>query len=287
MKACYTYGKKKHAEKTILPGQGIIGQAFLERQHVYLTDIPQNYVNITSGLGEATPTALLVIPLMVNDTVQGILELASFQKIAAFEIDFLEKLGEIIAAHINSQRVVEQTQQLLQQTQEHSEEMRQNMEELAATQEHSQRQVEENKKLYEKLHVRERVFGLTTILSEADLYGTITFANEKLCEVSKYSREELIGQSHNIFRHPEMPKALFKIFWQTIKQGKVFKGVIKNRTKDGTHNWVDATNVPIKNEKGEVCNYMGARYHITDDLMAEHLYANQLKTFGIESAADV
>ncbi|MEK6482250.1 PAS domain-containing protein [Catalinimonas sp. 4WD22] len=294
LKACYAYGRKKYTEQIILPGQGLVGQTFLERQYTYLTQVPQNYINITSGLGEATPETLLILPLIANDTVQGLLELASFKKLAPHEIHFLEKLGEILAGQINSQKIVVQTQHLLQQAQEQSEElraqeeeMRQNMEELAATQEHSQRQADENKKLYEQLYVREHVFGLTTILSEADLYGTITFANDKLCEVSKYSRVELIGQGHNIFRHSEMPKGLFKLFWQTIKGGKVFRGIIKNRAKDGTHYWVDATIVPIKNEKGEIYKYIGARYHITDDLMAEHLYAKQQKALGIEEGSKI
>ncbi len=294
LKACYAYGKKKHAEKTILPGQGIVGQAYMERQHVYLTDIPQNYVNITSGLGEATPTALLVIPLMVNEVVQGLFEIASFQKIDAFEIDFLEKLGEIIAAHINNQRVVEQTQRLLQQSQEQSEEMRaqeeemrQNMEELAATQEHAQRQINENKRVYDQVQTREMVVGHTTILSEADPYGTIIFVNDKLCEISKYSREELIGKAHNIFRHPDMPSALFKSFWETIQQGKIFKGIIKNKAKDGSHYWVDATIMPVKDENEKIIKYIGARYHITDDFVAEHLYNKQLKSLGIREESTV
>jgi PAS domain S-box-containing protein len=120
--------------------------------------------------------------------------------------------------------------------------------------------------------VREDVFALTTILSEADVFGTITLVNNKLIEVSKYSREELIGKPHSIFRHPDMPSELFKLFWDTIKQGKVFKGIIKNRAKDGTHYWVDATIVPVKDASGKIIKYIGARYHITDDSFAEHFY---------------
>jgi methyl-accepting chemotaxis protein len=137
------------------------------------------------------------------------------------------------------------------------------------------------KDITERIHLqkqaaqRESVLGLTTILSEADERGVITLVNDKLCDVSKYTREELIGKPHSIFRHPDMPKELFKIFWQTIKAGQVFKGIIKNRAKDGTHYWVDATIVPVKDEAGKVVQYIGARYHITDDALALALYNKQ------------
>lgn len=148
--ACYAYDRKKFLDKTIEPGEGIVGQAYLEKEHAYFTEIPASYVNITSGLGQATPTALLVMPLKVNDVVEGILEVASFQEFAPHEIEFLAKSGEIIAAHIQSQRMMQSTQELLKQAQEQAEElraaeeeMRQNQEELTATQEEMNRRYQE------------------------------------------------------------------------------------------------------------------------------------------------
>ena len=135
--------------------------------------------------------------------------------------------------------------------------------------------MEDAKVTTENLRIRESVFGLTTILSESDLYGTITLVNSKLVEVSKYSREELIGKPHNIIRHADMPKELFRVFWDTIKKGRVFRGIIKNRCKDGTHYWVDATIVPVVNDEGKITKYIGARYHISDDSCAERLYNKQ------------
>ena len=117
--------------------------------------------------------------------------------------------------------------------------------------------------------------ALTTILSETDLHGTITFVNDKFCDVAKYTRDELIGKPQNVVRHPDMPKELFKLFWQTIKRGEVFTGIIKNRTKDGSHYWVEATIVPILNGQGEVLKYVGSRFHITDETLALALYNRQ------------
>jgi PAS domain-containing protein len=72
-----------------------------------------------------------------------------------------------------------------------------------------------------------------------------------------------------------MPKELFRIFWETIKKGEVFKGIIKNRAKDGSYYWVDATIVPVKDSAGKVVKYIGARYHIEDPDMALQLYNRQ------------
>jgi PAS domain S-box-containing protein len=135
--------------------------------------------------------------------------------------------------------------------------------------------VTERVNLQKQAEQRENVLSLTTILSEADERGVITLVNDKLCEVSKYTREELLGKPHSIFRHSDMPKELFKIFWQTINAGKVFKGIIKNRAKDGSHYWVDATIVPVKDDAGKIVKYIGARYHITDDALALGLYNRQ------------
>ena len=158
LSACYAYERKKFIEKTILPGEGLIGQAFLEGEYLHFTEIPSNYVNITSGLGKATPTSLLIMPLKVNEEVEGLLELASFQEFEKHEIEFLQQLGEVMASYIQNQRVMRQTQQLLEQAQEQGEEMRaqeeemrQNMEELQATQEEMHRKEREYQTQIEQL----------------------------------------------------------------------------------------------------------------------------------------
>jgi len=282
--ATYAYERKKFVSKTIELGDGLAGQCVLEKATIHLKEVPSDYIKITSGLGHALPSTLILVPLIHNQKVYGVLEMASFRAFEEHEVRFIEKIAESIASTISTVQVNERTKTLLEQSQQMAEELRaqeeevrQNMEELAATQEQMSRQMAENAAAQGDLQVRERVFALTTILSEADTFGNILVVNDKLCEVSRYHRDELIGKPHNIFRHPDMPKELFRLFWETIKSGQVFRGIIKNLAKDGSHYWVDATIVPVKDEHGKIVKYVGARYHITDETMATELYNRQAR----------
>ncbi|MEM9675549.1 MAG: GAF domain-containing protein [Bacteroidota bacterium] len=157
LQACYAYDRKKFREKTIAIGEGLLGQTYLEKEYSYFTNVPQDYVSITSGLGEATPRALLIMPLMINEEVEGVLELASLREFKPHEIEFIQTLGENIAATLRNGRINDQTKILLEESQQQAEEMRaqeeemrQNMEELQATQEQSERlraELEENENL--------------------------------------------------------------------------------------------------------------------------------------------
>ena len=150
LRSAYAYDRKKYRTHQLKPGQGLLGQCYLEKDYVYLTDVPSKYVAITSGLGDATPTALLLIPLMAEDEAMGVLELASFKPFPKHIIEFLMKLGQDIAATVHISRTNQLTRQLLEQAQlqteqmrAQEEEMRQNMEELSATQEELQRKERE------------------------------------------------------------------------------------------------------------------------------------------------
>lgn len=89
------------------------------------------------------------------------------------------------------------------------------------------------------------------LVSETNAKGVIQFANDDFCKVAGFSVEELIGQAHNIVRHPDMPKAAFKDLWQTISKGEIWTGYVKNATKDGGFYWVYATIFPFESCNGE------------------------------------
>ena len=142
MQACYAFSRSKYITQKISPGDGLIGQAFLEKETVYLKAVPDDFVRITSGLGEANPKHVLIVPLKMNEIIVGIVELASFTAFSQHVISFVEKIGESIAHSVSSFRTAENTRRMLEESNIQAEEMRaqeeelrQNQEELQATQE--------------------------------------------------------------------------------------------------------------------------------------------------------
>jgi GAF domain-containing protein len=140
--SCYAYERKKYQNKIVEIGEGLVGQAYLEKETIYITDIPKDYIQITSGLGGAAPVCILIVPIKNNNSVEGVLEIASFNVFQEHEVAFIEKLAENIASALSNLKTNEKTKTLLHESQvqgeqlrSQEEEMRQNMEELSATQE--------------------------------------------------------------------------------------------------------------------------------------------------------
>jgi CHASE3 domain sensor protein len=143
---CYAFDKKKFVTKRIEIGDGILGQAFLEGEPVYLTDVPQDYVRITSGLGESNPKCITIYPMKHNDSVVALIEIASFTPNDRYALDFLGDACKSIAAsivaiqsNVKTKMLLEKSQQQAEEMRAQEEEMRQNMEELEATQEEMKR----------------------------------------------------------------------------------------------------------------------------------------------------
>ena len=129
-----------------------------------------------------------------------------------------------------------------------------------------QRELED---LRDELRVRVDIMNTTSIVSEADLKGDIVSINDKFLQVSKYPKNELVGHGHNTTRHPDMPKEVFKEMWATIGRGQIFRGIVKNRAKDGTPYYVDAVIAPFVDKRtGKPRKYLGVRYDITEQEIA-------------------
>jgi len=142
----FAFNTKKFEQQKLKLGESLVGQTYLEKETIYLTEIPSDYIRITSGLGETSPKAILIVPLKVDKEVYGIVELASFSEYQQHEIAFVEKLGETIASTLASAKSNQSNRKLLEDAKmsaeslrSQEEEMRQNMEELTATQEEMSR----------------------------------------------------------------------------------------------------------------------------------------------------
>jgi methyl-accepting chemotaxis protein len=147
-----------------------------------------------------------------------------------------------------------------------------------------EQQLDEVTRSKRDLKGRDDALNNAAIVSEVDLRGNIIFVNDAFCKTSKYSSEELMGQKQSIVRHPDMPAELYQELWSTITQGKVWKGQIKNRAKDGSAYWVDVSITPVLGENGKPMKYIGVRFDITAQKEAEEQMIGQLNAINASSA---
>ena len=131
------------------------------------------------------------------------------------------------------------------------------------TKESLQNEVDDTKLLLEQYKL---AVDVGSLVSKTNPKGIITYVNDKFCETSKYSREELIGKSHNIVRSPDVSKSIFKNMWDTIQNKEIWNGLVKNRAKDGTSYFVEATIMPILDSQGEIFEYISMRTDITKEI---------------------
>ncbi|MCS6905097.1 MAG: PAS domain S-box protein, partial [Bacteroidia bacterium] len=149
--------------------------------------------------------------------------------------------------------------------------------ELKNTAQKLQETIQHLKLAQSELEARIRITNHAALVSETDLKGIITFANEKFAQISKYSVEELIGKPHSIVRHPDTPSQVFKEMWATIGRGQIWQGIIKNRAKDGSPYWVNATVAPIMGPNNKPMKYISIRFDITEQIRQAEIIQKQLE----------
>jgi PAS domain S-box-containing protein len=212
LKASFAYDRRKFQETRVEIGQGLVGQAVLEKDILHLDKIPPDYIQISSGLGDAPPRHLLIVPLLYNTEVYGAVEIASFKPFEDYEIAFVEKLSENIASTLASVKNTEKTRMLLLESQmvtkqlkAQEEAMRENMESLALAQTEMERSQKELEKMRDNLEqqVKDRTLELRekeAQLSEAlrlaslapwklDVKNKVIIANEELFGLLKTNKE--------------------------------------------------------------------------------------------------
>ena len=240
--AHFAYGRKKFSQKRVEMSEGLVGRAAYEKNTIYLDEVPEEYIEVTSGLGEANPRVLLIVPLKVNDEIHGVLELSSFHPFAEYVISFVEKVAESIATTISTVKINMRTTKLLADSQEQAdrlsqqeEEMRQNMEELQATQEEATKQAEEFISFNNSVNH-------TLIRAEFDLNGILVYANLRFLKKLGYSSNADVDGHHISSFISERNRHQFNEIWdELVKGGHHYEGYMKLLAKNGRDIWTMST----------------------------------------------
>ncbi len=197
LKGSYAIYEDKTFMTRINPGQGIIGQAALEKRIIHITDIPENYFQISSGSGQAVPNSLLAVPIVFNDELMGILELGSFNTFDPMDVELLEHLGETAAIAIYTSMANERRQELLEKTQAQSEELISQTEELQSQQEELE---QTNQELEEQAQtLEEQQIDIKKKNIELEKTSWLVEQKAKDLEItSRYKSEFMANMSHEL-----------------------------------------------------------------------------------------
>jgi PAS domain S-box-containing protein len=282
--AHFAYNRKKYSQKRIELSEGLIGRSAFEKNTIYLDEVPDEYIEITSGLGEANPRTLLIVPLKVNNEIHGVIEFSSFQYFDNYVISFVEKVAESIATTISTVKINMRTATLLNESRaqaerltQQEEEMRQNMEELQATQEEAAKQAEEFVSFTNSVNH-------TLIRAEYDLNGILLYANTKFLKKLGYtSNAEVEGHHISIFIS-EKDKSWFNEIWDSLaKGGKHFEGYMKHLTKTGKDLWTMATYTCVRNNLQNVEKILFLGIDTTEQKEQSLDYESQINAINISN----
>ncbi|TAF67890.1 MAG: PAS domain S-box protein [Cytophagales bacterium] len=280
MSACYAYERKRLLDKKIVSGEGLVGQAFKDGDVIYMTEIPDDFTEITSGLGGSRPNSILVVPLKLNEVVYGVLELASFYAFEAYQVDFLKRLGENIAATINSvqntdrtRRLLEESKQITLQMQKQEREMKENMLELQLTQD----QMRRNQEL---LSAQSYAINTSLIYVEIDMEGNILNCNQIFANVLEYLPQFLVQRKYqSLVYNDNYAQQEFENLWLLLKSGKPVIGSYKRVTANGAERWIRATYSPIKGIDGKPYKIIEIGFDVTAEKSARLDFQEQLASF--------
>jgi PAS domain S-box-containing protein len=248
----YAWDRKKYVNSNFLLGEGLIGACALEGETIFLTEIPTDFITISSGLGEANPNCIALIPLKHNSQVVGVLEIASFSMLEFHQIEFLEKISESIASTILSVKSNIQTKTLLEQSQQQAEEMiaqeeelRQNIEELQATKEEMDRKEKDINELIS-------TYNSLVMFCEYDFNGKIINANNLFCQQYGYLKEELIGKHHTfLIQNTTINSIEYSDLFMKLMKNEDLAGSIRRKSRENSSVITKGIIRPIFNENNQ------------------------------------
>lgn len=275
--SCYAYNRKKYMDKKIQYGEGLIGRCVLEAETIYMIEVPEDYIKITSGLGEENPRCILIVPLILNSEVYGVIELASFRQLEKHEISFVEKIGESIASTLSNVKINIRTAKLLEESKiqaeelaAQEEEMRQNLEELQATQEESARKEAEMSGILAALNA-------SLLVAECDVDSNVITINNGFANALDLGKDHIVGRTYKeiVKNYGIDPERVDQIF-NSVKSNEIVKNIF-NLTINEKETWINQTFAPIVNNDGKVYKVLLIGNDITESKLQEKQVQDLLK----------
>lgn len=248
--ASYAYNREKYMKKRVEMGDGLLGAVAVEKMTIHLSKLPSDYLEIESGTGGAQPKNLLIVPLKFEEKIYGVIEIASFNKFKATEIEFSEKVSEVVASSLSILSINEKNQRLLEHTQEQARQLadkERNLEDYIqkleiAQQENANREVELKGVL--------DAIKSTLCVAEYDKNGTITDINQEMADLFQTTRDDMIGKNHKELTTMAKDEETFEAFWNDLHNGirKEKKGHVL--LPDGSEIWIQENFIPITDTHG-------------------------------------
>ncbi len=257
--AGYAYSRKKLLKRRLPYGSGLIGRCMLERETIYMTKIPEDYLSITSGLGEASTACLLIVPLIFRDEVFGVVELSSFSEIQPFDIQLVEKVSEAIASAISMVKMNMRTTELLTETKIKSEQAASQEEEIRQNIEEMQTVTEElNFKLEESDSTLQIMKNLTNFV-EFDLNGRLTDISDNYRHLLKRTRSQVLGHTQGSYKRKPDNLETFETIWDALRSGKEQEQTFKLTIGEESFQ-ITGKYYPVKDSDGKVYKVIGIEH---------------------------
>ena len=278
MESAYAYDRRKHNHMILEWGEGLPGTCAQERERIFVTDVPEDYFEVASGIGSSRPNCILLVPLLFGKRVMGVIELATVRLLRPFEIEFVESLAESIASSLLAVRNSESSSRLLEQSQAQAEAlqaqekaMRENMEKLEQAQEDSRKKESEITGILNAINQ-------SSLVAELALNGRFTSINEQFLMVLESPRDQVLGKLYSDFAQVDRYADEYKQFWSALKAGKSQSKVEMYKLFTGAEIWLQETFTPIMNNEGKVQKIL----NIAVDITEKRILQEQLETREME-----